>query len=131
MSKNVEDLEKITLKQNEAIKLILQGLNNEEIARKLKVNNNTVYRWRNQESFKSILSQKQEELMEEVFQKIKKLSLQSLKVLEELLVNADNENNKLKSAMFIIDKLFVIKDEKVLEKLDYIERLLIVRNDRK
>lgn len=124
MIRNVEESEKLSIKQQEAIKLIILGYSVEEIAKKLKVNHNTIYRWRKQDVYKNALSSKQDDIANNVYNKIKSLSIKSLKVLEQLLENADNENNKLKASMFILDKMIQLNDENLIEKLNNIESLL-------
>lgn len=124
MNENVEGKEKISVKQKEAIRLIVSGHSIEEISKKIKVNINTIYRWMKQEDFKNELTLKQDDISNCVFNKIKKLSTKALNVLDNLLEEAENENNKLKASMFIIDRMFQLNDEGFIERLDNIEELL-------
>lgn len=124
MNENVEDLTELSLQQEKAIELLLIGVRMDEIANQLKVNVNTVYRWRAIPLFQYTLKCKQDELIESSFNRIKNLSNNSLNVLEELLSKSDNSNIKMKSAMYILDKLFILYQEDVIDKLNELENII-------
>ncbi len=128
MNENVEDLTKLSSKQYKAIQLTLSGKSTDEIAKELKLNSNTIYRWKGSPLYKEELKAKQNELLENSFNKIKNLSISSLDLLEDLIVNSNSENIKLKASMYVIDKMFIINQDDILERLDEIEALVKERN---
>lgn len=124
MNENVEENKNLNDKQKQALSLLLLGKTNEDVAKELKINGNTIYRWRKQESFKTALKNKQEAVIEELISKIQPLGNKAIDVLESLLNNASNENNKLKASIFIIEKLLQLKDDYLLQKIEEIEIIL-------
>ena len=120
MLENVYDLEKLTDKQKQAIKLLLSGKTNEEVAKELGINITTMYRWKRQNVFRKVLNDKQNDICNELHL----LGNKAVDVLKELMEDASNENNRLKASMYIIDKLFQIRDAELLTKVEEIEIVL-------
>ena len=127
MYDNVYDLENLSDKQKQALNLLLSGSSNEDVAKRLKVNINTIYRWKRQDPFKSVLRDKQDALIEDIINELQPLGIQAVETLKDLIFNASNENNKLKASMYIIDKLIQSRDAELLNKIEEIESVLRIK----
>lgn len=119
-----EILKKLNDKQQEAIMLLLTGDNNKTVASKVGVDENTVYRWRNSEPFKSILLDLRLKCVEDIEIKLHSLGSKAINMLEYLLDNADNENNQLKAAVFVLDRILQYSQLELLERITSIEERL-------
>lgn len=124
MLENVYNLEKLTDKQKQAIKLLLSGKTNEEVAKQLGINITTIYRWKRQNVFRKVLNDKQNAILDDICNELHLLGNKAVDVLKELMEDASNENNRLKASMYIIDKLFQIRDAELLTKVEEIEIVL-------
>lgn len=120
----VENFKKLNDKQQEAIVLLLLGDNNKKVASKVGVDENTVYRWRNSEPFKSVLVEMRLQAIESLEMKLNSLGEDALNKLSYLLENAENENNQLKASTFILDKSLQFTQLEILKRLDAIEERL-------
>lgn len=85
--------------------LILLGENNKSVASKIGVDENTIYRWRNDINFKSVLLDMRIQVLENMEVQLHNLGNKAIKKLTHLLDNAENENNQLKASTFILDKI--------------------------
>lgn len=121
MTDFVEKFKKLNDKQQEAIILLLLGDNNKIVASKVGVDENTIYRWRNHEPFKSILVEMRLQTIESLELKLNSLGEKALNKLSYLLENAENENNQLKASTFILDKTLQLTQLEILKRLDAIE----------
>lgn len=105
MNDFVDNLKKLTYKQQNALVLILLGENNKSVASKIGVDENTIYRWRNDINFKSVLLDMRIQVLENMEVQLHNLGNKAIKKLTHLLDNAENENNQLKASTFILDKI--------------------------
>lgn len=124
MNENVEILEKLSDKQQQAILLLLLGDNNKTVASKIGVDENTVYRWRNEPIFKSALLDMRIQSLESIETKLHSLGDNALNKLKTILNNAENENNQLKASIFILEKILQYEQLQLLKRLDAIEERL-------
>lgn len=120
----VENLKKLNDKQQQAIVLLLIGDNNKTVSSKVGVDENTVYRWRNSEPFKSILVEMRLQAVESLELKLNSLGNKAIDKLLYILENAENENNQLKASTFILDKTLQYNQLEILKRLDAIEEQL-------
>ena len=125
MYENVEKFKSLNDKQQEAIILLLLGENNVSVASKVGVDENTVYRWRNSEPFKTVLVDMRLQAIESIELKLQGLGNKALDKLLLLLESANNENTQSKIAMFILEKTLQYKNLEVLKRLDAIEGKLL------
>lgn len=119
-----ENVDKLSLNQQRTIELLLMGFSIKEIAEELRVNINTIYRWKNDELFGQVLRTKQNELTKENISRIKGLAFNSIEVLNDIMTNSKKEQSRIRVAIFFIEKFLVMTDETILEKLDEIESLI-------
>ena len=124
MNENVEILEKLSDKQQQAILLLLLGDNNKTVASKIGVDENTVYRWRNEPIFKSALLDMRIQSLESIETKLHSLADDALNKLKTILNNAETENNQLKASIFILEKILQYEQLQLLKRLDAIEERL-------
>jgi len=124
MYENVEEIEKLNEKQEQAINMLLYGKTTEEIAKDLKINTNTIYRWKKNKLFRQVLREKQDAVFDDITYKIGSIGEEALNTLYNLMINASNENNKIKASMFIIDKILQIKDNDTIRKIEEIEYIM-------
>ena len=121
----VDKFKDLNDKQQEAIILLLLGESNKSVASKVGVDENTVYRWRVSEPFKSIVIEMRLQLIENLGLKINCLGENALNKLSYLLDNAENENIQTKIAMFIIDKTIQYGNLEIIKRLDSLEERMI------
>lgn len=124
MYENVEESENINEKQENAINLLIAGKTIEEIAQKLKININTIYRWKRQTKFKQILRNRQDSVFEDISLRLGSIGTEALEIIYNLMKNAVNENTKLKASTFVIDKLLQLRDDDIVKKIEEIELVL-------
>ena len=74
--------------------------------------------------FKQASRDKQDIIFDDLTYKIGSIGVEALNTLYDLMKNATNENNKIKASMFIIDKLFQIKENDTIRKIEEIEYAL-------
>lgn len=125
MNDYVEKFEKLNDKQQDAIILLLIGENNKTVASQLGVDENTVYRWRNSEPFKSLLIDMRLQAIENIEMRLNHLGTKALDKLSHLLENAENENNQLRASTFILDKTLQYAQLEIMKRLDAIEEKLL------
>lgn len=125
MTDFVDKFKKLNDKQQEAIVLFLLGENNKTVASKVKVDENTVYRWRVSEPFKSLLVEMRLQAIENIEMKLNSLGNKAIDKLLYLLEYAENENNQLKASTFILDKTLQYAQLEILKRLDAIEERLL------
>lgn len=125
MTDFVDDFKKLNDKQQEAIVLLLLGETNKTVALKVGVDENTVYRWRVSEPFRSLLVEMRLQAIENIEIKLHSLGNKALDKLSYLLENADNENNQLKASIFILDKTLQYGQLEIIKRLDAIEERLL------
>lgn len=104
--------------------LILLGENNKSVAAKIGVDENTIYRWRNDINFKSVLLDMRIQVLENIEVQLHNLGNKVVKKLTYLLDNAENENNQLKASTFILDKIMQYEQLQLYKRLDTIEERL-------
>ena len=121
MTDFVENFKKLNDKQQQALSLLLIGENNKTVASKVGVDENTVYRWRNDPTFKNILVNMRIQTLENMEIQLHNLGLTALNKLAYLLNNAENENNQLKASIFILDKVLQYEQLQLYKRLDQIE----------
>lgn len=124
MNDFVDNLKKLSDKQQNALMLILLGENNKSVASKIGVDENTIYRWRNDINFKSILLDMRIQVLENIEVQLHNLGNKAIKKLTYLLDNAENENNQLKASTFILDKIMQYEQLQLYKRLDTIEERL-------
>ena len=124
MTDFVENFKNLNDKQQEAIALLLAGETNKMVASKIAVDENTVYRWRNSEPFKSTLNELRLKSIEEVEIKLLNLGSKALQKLSYLLEYAENENNQLKASLFILDRILQYSQLEFMQRIDAIEERL-------
>lgn len=124
MTDFVEKFKKLNNKQQNAIALFLTGDNNKTVAKKVGVDENTVYRWRNSETFKNILTEMRIQHLQNLEIKLHNLSEKALDKLSYLLDSADNENNQLKASLFILDKSLQYEQLEIIKRINSIEERL-------
>lgn len=121
----IDDFKKLNDKQQEAIVLLLTGENNKSIASKIEVDENTVYRWRNSEPFKTVLAELRLQAVENIEMRLNGLGTKALDKLSYLLDNAVNENNQLKASIFILEKTLQYAQLELIKRLDAIEEKIL------
>ena len=124
MTDFVENFKKLNDKQQQALSLLLIGENNKTVASKVGVDENTVYRWRNDPTFKNILVNMRIQTLENMEIQLHNLGLTALNKLAYLLNNAENENNQLKASIFILDKVLQYEQLQLYKRLDQTEERL-------
>lgn len=124
MNDFVDNLKKLSDKQQNALMLILLGENNKSVASKIGVDENTIYRWRNDINFKSVLLDMRIQVLENIEVQLHNLGNKAIKKLTHLLDNAENENNQLKASTFILDKIMQYEQLQLYKRLDIIEERL-------
>lgn len=125
MTDFVDDFKKLSDNQQKAIPLILTGETNKSVAKKLGVDENTVYRWRNSEPFKNLLISMRMQIIEDIDLKLNNLGNMALNKLEYLLENACNENNQLKASIFILENIAKASQLEIIKRIDEIEERLM------
>ena len=124
MNDYVDNLKKLSDKQQNALMLILLGENNKSVASKIGVDENTIYRWRNDINFKSVLLDMRIQVLENIEVQLHNLGNKAIKKLTYLLDNAENENNQLKASTFILDKIMQYEQLQLYKRLNTIEERL-------
>lgn len=124
MYENVEELENINEKQENAINLLISGKTIEEISRDLNININTIYRWKRQSKFRQTLKSKQDSVFEDISLKLGSIGTEAIDIIYNLMKNAVNENTKLKASIFVIDKLLQLRNDDIVKKIEEIEFVL-------
>ena len=95
MYENVIELEKLTIKQEIAIKALLTTANTTEAAQKSGVTTTTLYRWLKQPEFNKCISLIREQAVRGTINKIQLMSGEALEVLHNTM-KAKNTSNTLK-----------------------------------
>lgn len=124
MYENVEELENISEKQENAINMLISGKTIEEISKELNININTIYRWKRQTRFKQNLKNKQDSVFEDISLKLGSIGTEAIDIIYNLMINAVNENTKLKASIFVIDKLLQLRNDDIVKKIEEIEMFL-------
>lgn len=127
MTDFVENFKKLNDKQQQALSLLLLGENNKTVASKVGVDENTVYRWRNDPTFKNVLVDMRIQTLENMEIQLHNLGITALNKLAYLLNNAENENNQLKASTFILDKVLQYEQLQLYKRLDQIEERLKIQ----
>lgn len=127
MTDFVENFKKLNDKQQIALSLLLTGDNNKIVASKVGVDENTIYRWRNDPLFKELLVNLRIQALESIEIKLHALGDKALNKLLSILDNAENENNQLKASIFILDKILQYERLELVKRLDNIEERLDIK----
>jgi transposase-like protein len=116
--KNIEVLEKkLTSKQSQAIILLLEGRNIEEVAGAVGCAVNTIYRWLETDLlFKRSLNEAKDRVFTEALENLKTLSQKAVKTLEDLLIRGHKDTARLGSAKIILELAIQTKELEDLEK---------------
>lgn len=121
MYENVE----LNEKQINAINMLASGKTIEEVADKLKLNINTIYRWKKSHTFKIALREQQNIIFNDITLKFCEMGNDAIKTIFDIMKNGTSENIRLKSAMFIIDKIIQVEDNETIKRIDEIEFSLL------
>ncbi len=83
MSENHESSQKLTIEQENAIDLLVQGLSDREVAEKVNVSRETVTRWRNENPhFQAELNRKRKEIWGAAQSRLRALVMDAVQTLE-------------------------------------------------
>jgi len=97
--KDHRSTQKITIKQLNAIDLLVQGLSDREVAEKVGVARETVTRWRNENAeFRVALNQRRKEIWGNACEKLRALVTDAVNVLEREI----KEEGNLKAAIEVL-----------------------------
>ena len=124
MTDFVDNFKKLNDNQQKALPLLLMGENNKNVANKLGVDENTIYRWRNDPNFKNILNEMRRQSLESIERQLHSLGSKAITELTFLLENATNENNKLKASTFILEKILQYQQIELIKRIDALEERL-------
>lgn len=127
MNDFVENFKKLNDKQQTALSLLLTGDNNKKVASKVGVDENTIYRWRNDPLFKELLIGLRIQALQSIEIKLHSLGDKALNKLLFILDNAENENNQLKASTFILDKILQYQQLELIKRVDNIEERLNIK----
>jgi len=92
----------LTIKQTQALELTLQGMNDLEVAKRLKITRQTVNEWRNQNTaFMDELEQQRKLLCKQHMNSLNALMADAVGALGSAL-NSQNESSRLKAAALVL-----------------------------
>jgi transposase-like protein len=120
------DLHKLDVDARQAVaaSLLAVGRSVISVADALSVNQSTVRRWLDQPDFRRLVSVHRSTLMGEALGRLAAAATKAVDVLEGSL-DSDNESNRLKAAMGILDRLATMREQTELaERLADIEAKL-------
>lgn len=120
-----EKVEELNEKQINAISLLASGKTNEEVAKILNLNTNTIYRWKKTHTFKMALRDQQNLIFNNITLKLSEMGTDAVKVVYDIMNNASSENLRLKASMFVIDKIIQVEDNETIKRIDEIEFALL------
>lgn len=90
-------------KQTQAINLLIKGYKQKDIAEELKISENTLTNWKKDKEFILVYEKEINNIMKEVNDEFKKLSLKAVRKLGEFL-DCDNEELKYTAINNILDR---------------------------
>lgn len=90
-------------KQTQAINLLIKGYKQKDIAEELKISENTLTNWKKDKEFILMYEKEINNIMKEVNDEFKKLSLKAVRKLGEFL-DCDNEELKYTAINNILDR---------------------------
>ena len=100
MSKNISTI------QEKTILNIIESKNVTEAIKKSRISRATFYKWLSEDKeFRDGLIKKQQIFIDQSFINLKLLNSDAFKVIEDTLKKSKNESLKVKTAMFLIDRL--------------------------
>jgi transposase len=112
---------------SETIILLLEGKNQEEIAKALNVAVITIRRLTGTEKFKKVFAEAREKIFSEALQELKTLSREAAKTLKDLLLMDHKDTARLGSAKTIFELAIKNKEIEDLEKrIEALEKRLEV-----
>ncbi len=94
----------LTAKEQKAVELLAIGKNYNEVSKELNIDRTTLWQWKQKPTFEAYYNNLIKELKEHTKEKILSLYDEALKTVETCL-KSDNDNVKLKTALFLIDKV--------------------------
>ncbi len=123
----VENYKKLNDNQQKAIIYLLLGDSNKDVASKIGVDENTIYRWRNNNNFNDVLLDVRLQTLESIEMQLHTLGNKAIDKLSFLLNNADNQNIQLKASTFILDKILQYEQIQLYKRLNLIEERLNIK----
>jgi len=102
-------------RKSKAIEALGFGLSVADASEKANVSRKTVYRWLELDDFKSAVLKRQNEVLEQVSQRLSGLALQALETLGELMASGD-ENIRLRASSSVLSRFTEILELLRLEK---------------
>jgi len=107
---------KISYRQSRAIVLLLQGKPIEKVAKSLRLNPKTIYRWlETDKDFREALEEAQDKVFEKALENLKAGTLEAVKTLRTLLLEGHKDTARLGSAKTILELAFRNKEIEELE----------------
>jgi transcriptional regulator with XRE-family HTH domain len=93
------------LKENQIIaaQLMAQGLKASQIAKKIKVRQETISRWKQDYDFIEKVDEFSKEILKGSFQKIQGLSTLAIQTLENIMQNSSNDRDRMTAASKVLD----------------------------
>jgi len=109
---------KTTSKQVQAIKALLETPTIEEAAASIGVNPRTVYRWLNDQAFKTALSAAERDALNLAGRGLLRLAGDAVQALGELLANPDQDGatNRRLAAVAVLDQLVKLREIRTVEQ---------------
>lgn len=123
----MSELKSLTHKQNRAIAALLESSSIEQAAFKAVVNPRTIYRWLDDQTFKTALSNAESKAIDRVSRRIVALSNKAVNGLESVLDNPSQlgAGNKRLAAVAILENLMRLRELATIEgRLAALEKLL-------
>jgi len=93
----------VTPKQVKAISLLVTGMTGREVAKKVGVSYQTVSEWNNDPVFSVYVNQLKQEALDEARDKLRGLALEAVNSLQDLMINAKNEEVRRKASLNILE----------------------------
>lgn len=80
-----------------------QGLKASQIAKKIKVRQETISRWKQDHDFIEKVDEFSKEILKDSFQKIQGLSTLAIQTLENIMINSNNDRDRMTAASKVLD----------------------------
>ena len=120
-----DNIEELSEKQINAINMLASGKSIEEVSKELKLNINTIYRWKKTHKFKLALREQQNIIFNEITLRFCEMGTEAINTIYNIMKNGTTENLRLKASMFIIDKIIKVEDNETIKRIDEIEFTLM------
>ncbi len=108
-------ISKLTPKQTKALPLLAAGEPAVKVSKKLKISKQQISEWKHDSNFTSALENIRRDAFSEANKALAGLALDAVQTVQDLMLNAESEQVRLRAAMYAIDRLDLkyLGDEKV------------------